>query len=91
MDIVDRLLMSMFAAKGDTQAHEFMQRQSARPNIKPLDIKRQCYGRVFIPPKEEDRVVMFDDNSGVYVHSDGFMTPMGSDISHEIHQWVEEK
>jgi hypothetical protein len=43
--------------------------------------------RVFIPPKPEDRVIMFPDNSGVYVHKDGFCTPMGADISHEVGAW----
>jgi len=45
--------------------------------------------RVFVPPKPEDRVLMFADKSGVYVFKNGFCTPMGEDISHEIHDWAE--
>ena len=87
--------MSMFGSNGNKQAHSFLQDQAASPNAKPDRVKyhldNRYYGaRVFIPPKEEDRVVMFDDNSGVYIHSDGLVTPMGDDISHEVDKWEED-
>lgn len=94
MNAEDRLLMSMFGSDGNTQAHSFISDQVSRPNAKPdtlkYGIRRYQGARIFIPPKEEDRVIMFADKSGVYVHSDGLCTPMGDDISEEINQWVEE-
>lgn len=91
--LLDQMAMHHLGSQGSTIAHMFLQDQLASPL---RDMKYLGYYwrggpcRVFIPPhKEEDRIVMFSDNSGVYVCKDKFCTPMGSNISHEIHQWEE--
>ena len=90
-DLADRIAMSHFGSMGSTMSHLFLQDRLIKPirNMNELRFFARRPARIFLPPNNEDRVVMFVDNSGVYVHSDGFCTPMGSDISHEIHQWEE--
>lgn len=96
-ELGERLLMSQFGAAGNKLAHMFLQDRAASPLRNLDDLKyvasRRGRGlglpRIFVPPKNEDRVIMFADNSGVYVHSDGFCTPMGDDIRHEIGAWKE--
>lgn len=93
-ELLDQLLMLSMGGNGHTQAHLFLQDCGI---AKPLDGKTAVIKakrkrgdvRCFIPPKDEDRVLMFADNSGVYVHSDGLVTIMGKDISNEIDQWIE--
>lgn len=93
VSIMDRVVMMQFGAKGNTLAHQFLQGQGASPKGEAKQIEgyvsRGKMARVFIPLKEEDRVLMFEDNSGVYVAKDGFCSPMDSDISHEVIQWQE--
>ncbi len=88
--ILERLAMLQFGNSGNTEAHLFLEDVAVSPlrNAKEVEWRRRGRQRVFIPPKDEDRVVMCGDNSGVYVHSDGFCTPMG-DISKEIKDWQE--
>ena len=88
---LDQLCMLSMGSKGTTQAHMFLQDRAAYPmkNAKEAEWHGARVGAViavFIPPKPEDRVMLFEDNSGVYVHKDGFCTPMG-DISKEVHAW----
>lgn len=96
--ILDRLAMLQLGNRGNSRSHIFLERL-ARSSMADVDqtceyvVKRAksfdhtC--KVFIPPKPEDRVVMFTDNTGVYIFSDGFATPMG-DISKEVSQWEEQ-
>ena len=91
---LDRLLASMMGGRGNTQGHNFLQDYAASP-IHAMDdlsyhLRRRSKGvRVFIPLKESDRVLMFADKSGVYVHEDMMVTFMGEDISHEVGAWQE--
>jgi hypothetical protein len=89
-DLLDTMLMSQLGAQGNTLAHMFLQ-DMRKPDMNNLQMSfwRRGQVRIFIPPKDEDRVVMFEDNSGLYIHNSGLCTPMGADISHEIHQWEE--
>lgn len=78
---------------GNTLAHIFLEKMATRSVEKSKDVifyarRERC--RIFIPPKPEDLILMFKDNSGVYVHADGLCTLMG-DISPEIHDWDEVK
>lgn len=93
---LDRIAMHAYGSQGYTRAHMFLQDRLARPLEKIDDLRYVANGydysvRIFeLPaPKEKDRVLMFEDNSGVYVFEDGFCTPMGSDISHEVVKWKE--
>ncbi len=90
--LLDQVLMSDMGSKGSTLAHMFLQDRLARPitDIKHLKHMTRQPSKVFIPQKEEDRVIMFKDNSGIYVHNDGFCTPMGDDISKEVIKWVQD-
>ncbi len=85
-ELLDRLAMFQFGANGKKRAHMFLQDRAENPLGSMKDIWWACrYDvRIFVPPKPDDRVLMFDDNSGVYVFKDGFCTPMGDDISHEV-------
>ena len=90
----DQLLMLDMARHGSSTAHRFLENLGKSPAADAAAAKERarCFRggtRFFTPPKEEDTVVMFADNSGVYLHKDGLCTIMGSDISHEIHQWAE--
>lgn len=91
-DLLDRMAMHELGSRGQTQAHLFLQDRLSHPlkDVKTLKyLGRREPIRVFIPSKEEDRVALFSDGSGVYVFSDGFCTPMGNDIRHEVDQWEE--
>lgn len=101
MDALDKLTMLIMSADMKHKAHVLIRECAARPlplaliKGEPaalLDGLHRRTGdkcRLFVPTKVEDRVVMMSDNSGAYIHSDGIVTPMGSDISQEIGQWVE--
>jgi hypothetical protein len=94
----DRLAMMMLG-QGKTKAHRFIHDlgvdtvgENAEQVCKYAKERAFVWAgpsRVFIPPTPEDRVLMFSDNSGAYIHADGFATPMGEDISHEIGAWQE--
>lgn len=92
--LLDQMAMHELGSKGTTLAHMFLQDRLGSPLRGMHQLSYYSRGgacRVFIPPnKEEDRVVMFSDYSGVYVCKDGlFCTPMGPDISHEVVKWQE--
>ncbi len=95
-NFLDKLLMLKMSRDGNTNAHKFLQ-QSALNKPQNIQAALDCASsyfvktRFFIPPKEQDRVIMFGDKSGVYVHSDGLCTIMGKDISHEVNAWTETK
>lgn len=90
-DILDRILMLQMGHGGNTSAHVFLERSSLYPKVNAEEMMyRLPRGtRKFIAPKENERIVMFGDNSGIYVHADGFCTIMGSDISTEISNYKE--
>ena len=88
--LLDRLAMLQMGNKGNTEAHLFLEDAAKNPLRNAEESEWRSRGaKVFVPPKAEDRVIMFEDKSGVYVHSDGFCTPMGSDISGEVGDWTE--
>lgn len=89
---LDRLLMLQMGNNGNTKGHIFLEKMASWPMRNSKDADWRCRGdgnRIFIPPKPEDRVVMFSDKSGVYVHSDGLCTYMDKDISNEVKDWQE--
>ena len=85
---LDQLLMLKFGNQGNKEANLFLE-DCARYPITDVNMiwhrrtDQRTDQRMFIPPKQEDRIIMFSDGSGVYVHSDGFCTPMGADIRGE--------
>jgi hypothetical protein len=93
--LLDQLAMLGMGNGGDTQAHLHLEDRARggywpdTANLKPSGFYGREGVRVFIPPITEDRVVMFSDNSGVYIRADGFASIMGSDISHEVGEWEE--
>lgn len=94
--LLDQLAMLMMGNQGHKEANLFMEDCARNPIRDVTFIWNGRRGqRVFIPPKQEDRVIMFLDGSGVYVHKDGFCTPMGQDIRQECEfnvnkgDWVE--
>lgn len=100
MDAGDRLLMLLMGGQGKTSAHQFVRESGVRPlyyfynyGLPGIQEKtrqrigKQC--RAFIPPKDKDRVLMFEDKSGAYVHEDGLVTFLDSDISDEISNYQE--
>jgi len=92
--LLDQLLMLQMGNRGNKMAHLFLEdtaRYSGRTAESRLWGIRWSY-RMFNTPKNDGSIiVMFEDKSGVYIHPDGFATPMGDDISHEVHQWQEKK
>lgn len=94
--LMDQLAMLMMGNQGHKEANLFMEDCARFPITDVNMIWNTRRGqRMFIPPKQEDRVIMFLDGSGVYVHKDGFVTPMGEDIRKECEfavskgDWVE--
>lgn len=93
--LMDQLLMLQMGNRGNKQAHLFL--EDAARGWNGGTAQSRLYGirgphRKFTPPKKDGSiVVMFGDKSGVYIHPDGFVTPMGDDISHEVHAWEEIK
>lgn len=92
--LADQLLMLRMGSYGHSRAHMLLQdlgaigRHDREMSIIAARRKDRAV-RIFVPPEQEDRVLMFSDNSGVYVYSDGLCTIMGVDIAHEIVQWQE--
>lgn len=93
---LDRMAMLMMGGEGNKEANLFLEDCARSPITDVTMIWHHRRGqKVFIPPKQEDRVIMFSDGSGVYVHKDGFCTPMGQDIRKECElnvnkgDWVE--
>ena len=95
-DLLDRLLMSMTASKAArrgryTQADSFMADVARGPGGNAEEVVAYCARQVhsvYRPPKAADRVVLFADGSGAYVHADGLATPMGPDIRGEVSAWT---
>jgi hypothetical protein len=94
----DRLFMLLLGGEGPakSQAHEFVRECGLRPMRGIDSIKydvddrmRRVSVRFFIPPHADCRVVMFPDKSGAYIHADGLVTVLDSDISGEIHNYTE--
>jgi hypothetical protein len=96
--LLDQLAMLMMGSKGNKEANLFLEDCARLPLKDAKDVywyNQRRDSRLFIPPKKEDRIIMFSDGSGVYVHKDGFCTPMGEDIRQECEfnvnkgDWVE--
>ena len=77
------------AKGGNTTAHKFMKEMVGPSDTfrRIKDYSRIYKSKVFVPPKPEDRVLMFPDQSGAYLHSDGLVTFMGKDIFDETFDW----
>lgn len=87
----DQLLMADMGSKGHTRGHHFLQDCHYRhpesvDGAKMMARSRDRGVRFFVPPKKEDRVALFTDGSGVYIHKDGLCTIMGSDIREEVNR-----
>lgn len=93
MDAFDRLALLQFAASGTTKTHQFIHECAARPLTSMNSANRHIFddkARFFIPFDENDRIIMFSDNSGVYIDAiDFFPVHLSNDISKEISQWTE--
>jgi hypothetical protein len=80
---------------GNTQAHMFIEdsaRYGGSGTAESVLWGIRGQYRKFRGPKNDGSIiVMFGDHSGAYVHPDGFVTPMGADIRHEVGQWEEMK
>lgn len=94
MDNLDRFALLQFAASGTTKTHQFIHECAARPLISMNSARRHIFddkARFFIPLDDiDDRIIMFSDNSGVYIDAiDFFPVHLSNDISKEISQWTE--
>ncbi len=83
------LAMTLLGGMGKSRAHSFIMDVARLGGVKPdaVDLHARGVVSVYVPPRETDRVVLFEDGSGAYVHADGLVTPMGDDIRHEVVQW----
>jgi hypothetical protein len=95
--LLDQLAMLQFGNGGSSQAHLFIEdtarysgggRTTAESRLWSI---RGSFRKFRGPKKDGSIIVMFGDRSGAYIHPDGFVTPMGADISHEVGQWEELK
>ena len=92
--LLDQILMLRLGNAGNSFANMFIE-DAARYNSGSETAQSRTWQirgahRKFRGPKNDGSIiVMFSDNSGAYIHPDGFVTPMGKDISHEVSQWEE--
>ena len=92
------LAMSSMGGGGSTHAHMFiedastLQVRSATEKLTPDRVlwrARGSYRKFKAPSGDGSLIVMFADKSGAYVHADGLVTIMGSDISGEVGHYEE--
>ncbi|HEU5059147.1 MAG TPA: hypothetical protein VFU21_21590 [Kofleriaceae bacterium] len=94
--LLDQILMLQLGNAGNSLANMFIE-DAARYGGGERTAESRTWHirgahRKFRGPKNDGSIiVMFSDNSGAYIHPDGFVTPMGKDISHEVSQWEEIK
>lgn len=90
-ELLDQLAMLHMGNQGDTMGHVFLEKIIHYKLKDPDTVVRMAAGyhlqHAYLPPHETDRILMFEDNSGVYVHEDGFCTILGKDISDEVHRY----
>jgi len=92
--LFDKLMMLRMGNAGSKAAHLFMEdaaRSSGGTAERRLYGIRGAFRKFETPNKDGSIIVMFHDKSGVYIHSDGFVTPMGDDISKEVSRYNEMK
>lgn len=77
MNPLDQIAQLMLGHQGNTQAHLFLERVARIPLQSAANARYRAHGNVsiFIPPKQEERVLRFEDESYLLVQSDGFCLP----------------
>jgi hypothetical protein len=95
--LMDQILMLRFGGGGSTEAHMFIEDSARYGGGQTTTAEHRLWHargsyRKFKGPKNDGSIiVMFADHSGAYIHPDGFVTPMGENIAHEVGQWEEIK
>jgi hypothetical protein len=92
--LFDQLAMLQMGGRGSTHAHMFIEeagRYKAKDARSALYSARGSYRKFQGPNNDGSIIVMFSDKSGAYVHPDGFVTPMGDNIAHEVGDLTELK
>lgn len=85
----DALLMALSGSRGRSQASDFLMDAARAGKVMPERVDAWIRGpySLYVPDHQDERVVLFPDGSGAYVHRDGFVTPMGDDIRQEVGAW----